>query len=602
LRFQNQIKKTEIKVNPKSHHEFIRLLFTIFIIVKRLLYLMFAVMTAYPMYGQSMEQYLDSVIFYKQIYPSKALDFGLDAISKSQNEEPSLLYLKINTRVGQILSEQLIDGQALKFYNKSLKIFSALPSAEREEKNVQLPPWVLINIGNIYFQNNDFEAAEKNYLMALENFLLFENLEMKNYGLATTYDNLAKVFLKDKNFDKSKDYFEKALEIRNTSQKIEDILYSKLSFLSLYIEENNFQEVERAFKEIQLFYNRQTKIDFVNKVIPPDLTRNYGYALIRYGRYNMAIKKYDTALVYFQDALEKLSDFVLELPTIYTYIAEVYYLKNDLSAAETIVNSNLRQISKDKFNRLKQKNLKLLESIYVKSENQDALIRVKDLLISYYINKEKDVLNKEFSKLESYLLLSSKQQEINEARITYNTYLFLMILLLVVLIFSFISLRLNLILQKSNTKKAQTEKKLIEMELKNKKLALINKTKFIFQQNQNLSYILESTRDNNTPKHNIEAKIESLLVNFKTNERFEKQFEDVYPGFFNKLVKSSKRLTQGDLRLCAFLRLNQTTKEIAQMTGVSIRTIESQKYRLKKKLNMSDKDSLITFIFSVDSD
>jgi tetratricopeptide (TPR) repeat protein len=581
LRFQNQIKKTEIKVNPKSHHEFIRLLFTIFIIVKRLLYLMFAVMTAYPMYGQSMEQYLDSVIFYKQIYPSKALDFGLDAISKSQNEEPSLLYLKINTRVGQILSEQLIDGQALKFYNKSLKIFSALPSAEREEKNVQLPPWVLINIGNIYFQNNDFEAAEKNYLMALENFLLFENLEMKNYGLATTYDNLAKVFLKDKNFDKSKDYFEKALEIRNTSQKIEDILYSKLSFLSLYIEENNFQEVERAFKEIQLFYNRQTKIDFVNKVIPPDLTRNYGYALIRYGRYNMAIKKYDTALVYFQDALEKLSDFVLELPTIYTYIAEVYYLKNDLSAAETIVNSNLRQISKDKFNRLKQKNLKLLESIYVKNGNQDALIRVKDLLISYYINKEKDVLNKEFSKLESYLLLSSKQQEINEARITYNTYLFLMILLLVVLIFSFISLRLNLILQKSNTKKAQTEKKLIEMELKNKKLALINKTKFIFQQNQNLSYILESTRDNNTPKHNIEAKIESLLVNFKTNERFEKQFEDVYPGFFNKLVKSSKRLTQGDLRLCAFLRLNQTTKEIAQMTGVSIRTIESQKYRLK---------------------
>jgi len=559
-------------------------------------------MTAYPMYGQSMEQYLDSVIFYKQIYPSKALDFGLDAISKSQNEEPSLLYLKINTRVGQILSEQLIDGQALKFYNKSLKIFSALPSAEREEKNVQLPPWVLINIGNIYFQNNDFEAAEKNYLKALENFLLFENLEMKNYGLATTYDNLAKVFLKDKNFDKSKDYFEKALEIRNTSQKIEDILYSKLSFLSLYIEENNFQEVERAFKEIQLFYNRQTKIDFVNKVIPPDLIRNYGYALIRYGRYNMAIKKYDTALVYFQDALEKLSDFVLELPTIYTYIAEVYYLKNDLSAAETIVNSNLRQISKDKFNRLKQKNLKLLESIYVKSENQDALIRVKDLLISYYINKEKDVLNKEFSKLESYLLLSSKQQEINEARITYNTYLFLMILLLVVLIFSFISLRLNLVLQKSNTKKAQTEKKLIEMELKNKKLALINKTKFISQQNQNLSYILESTRDNNTPKHNIEAKIESLLVNFKTNERFEKQFEDVYPGFFNKLVKSSKRLTQGDLRLCAFLRLNQTTKEIAQMTGVSIRTIESQKYRLKKKLNMSDKDSLITFIFSVDSD
>lgn len=559
-------------------------------------------MSASAMHGQSMQQYIDSVMYYNQINPTKALDFGLAAISKGYNEKPSLLFLKINTRVGQILSEQFIDGQAIKFFNESLKIFSALSYEEREEKNVQFPPWVFINIGNIYFRNNDFVAAEKNYLKALDNFLLYENVEMKNYGLATTYDNLAQVFLKNKNFGKSKDYFEKALEIRSTSQKSEDILYSKLGFLSLYIEENNFQAAERAFKEICLFYNKQLKINTVQEINTPDLTRNYGYALIRYGRYHMAIENYDAALVYFQNALEVLSDFIVELPIINTYLAETHYLKNDFSSAETIVNSNLRGISDDKFNQLREKNLKLLESIHVHNGNQDALLLVKDLLISYYLNKEKDVLNKEFSELESYLLLSNKQQEINEERITYNTYLFLMIILFVVLIFSFISLRLNLILQKANTKKAQTEKKLIEMELKNKKLALINKNKFITQQNQNLSYILESTRGDNIPKHNIEAKIESLLVNYKANERFEKQFEEVYPGFFNKLVKRSKRLTQNDLRLCAFLRLNQTAKEIAQMVGVSLRTIESQKYRLKKKLNLAQDDSIVTFIFSVDID
>jgi tetratricopeptide (TPR) repeat protein len=563
---------------------------------------MFAVMSASAMHGQSMQQYIDSVMYYNQINPTKALDFGLAAISKGYNEKPSLLFLKINTRVGQILSEQFIDGQAIKFFNESLKIFSALSYEEREEKNVQFPPWVFINIGNIYFRNNDFVAAEKNYLKALDNFLLYENIEKKNYGLATTYDNLAQVFLKNKNFGKSKVYFEKALEIRNTSKKSEDILYSKLGFLSLYIEEDNYQEAERAFKEICLFYNEQLKINTLQKIDTPDLTRNYGYALIRYGRYHMVIENYDAALVYFHNALKVLSDFVMELPIINTYLAKTYYLKNDISSAETIINSNLREISDDKFNQLREKNLKLLESIHVNNGNQDALLNVKDLLISYYLNKEKDVLNKEFSELESYLLLSNKQQEINEARITYNTYLFLMIILFIVLIFSFVSLRLNLILQKANTIKAQTEKKLIEMELKNKKLALINKNKFIAQQNQNLSYILESTRGDNIPKHNIEAKIESLLVNYKANERFEKQFEEVYPGFFNKLVKRSKGLTQNDLRLCAFLRLNQTTKEIAQMVGVSIRTIESQKYRLKKKLNMVQGDSIVTFIFSVDID
>lgn len=552
--------------------------------------------------AQSMQQYMDSIMHYNQINPSKALDFGLDAINKGYSEEPSLLFLKINTRVGQILSEQFIDGPAIKLFNESLKIFSTIPIDKREERKIKLPPWVLINIGNIYFRYNDFITAEKNYLKALDNFLLYENEEMQNYGLATTYDNLAHISLKNKKFGKSKDYFEKALAIRNKSQKSEDILYSKLGFLSLYLESNNFEAAERTFKEICVFYNNQLKIISEKEISTSDLTRNYGYALVRYGRYHMQIKNYDTALIYFRNALNTLSNFIVELPKIKTYLAETYYLKNDFSSAETIVDSNLKEISGEKFNQLREKNLKLIESIHFQNGNQDKLLKVKDILISYYLNREKNLLNKELSKLESYLLMNNKQQEINEARITYNTYLFLMIILFVILIFSFISLRLNLILQKANTKKAQTEKKLIEMELKNKKLALINKNKFISQQNQNLSYILESTRGDNIPKHNIKAKIESLLVNYKANERFEKQFEEVYPGFFNKLVKRSKRLTQNDLRLCAFLRLNQTTKEIAQMAGVSIRTIESQKYRLKKKLHLAQKESIITFIFSIDSE
>ena len=79
-----------------------------------------------------------------------------------------------------------------------------------------------------------------------------------------------------------------------------------------------------------------------------------------------------------------------------------------------------------------------------------------------------------------------------------------------------------------------------------------------------------------------------------------KKFDEVYPGYFNKLIKYSNKLTQNDLRLCAYIRLNQTTKEIAQMCGVSIRTIESQKYRLRKKLKLSKDQSLTTFLFSLD--
>lgn len=562
----------------------------------------FCVLGIHSLTAQTLQQYMDSVMHYNQINPDKALSFGLEAISKGYEEGPSMLFLKINTRVGQILSEQYIDGQAIKFHNESLKIFSGIPIEEREEKKVHLPPWVLINIGNIYFRNKNYPTAEENYLKALENFMLYQDEEMKNFGLATTYDNLALISIKNKDFKKSKEYFEKASLLRNSIQKSEDILYSKLGFLLLYIEEDNFASVETTFKEICDYYSAQIKEIPEEEISTVALTRNYGYALTRIGTYHMKLKNYDSAIGYFHSALETLASFKVEIPSIKTDLAEAYFLKGNLSKALKMTKTNLNEIKGENFNQLQEKNLNLQASIYSQNGNQEGLLAVKDKLISFYLKKEKNVLNKEFSKLESYFLLTNKQQEINEAKIKYNTYLFLLILVCIFLIFLFISVRLNLNLQKANAHKAETEKKLIEMELKNKNLALINKTKFISQQNENLIYILESTRNKEDTQEKIEAKIETLLTNFKTNERFEKQFDEVYPGFFNKLIKRSKRLTQNDLRLCAFLRLNQTTKEIAQMCGVSLRTIESQKYRLKKKLNLLQDESLVTFVFSVDAE
>lgn len=555
---------------------------------------------AFTLSAQSMQQYLDSVMLYNQINPDKALNFGLDAIRKGYDEGPSLMLLKINTRVGQILSEQHIDGQAIRYLNESLVIFSGIPLDEREEKKVSFPPWVLVNIGNIYFRNENYLLAKENYLKALDNFKLFEDQEMKNYGLATVYDNLALISLSSKNFKTSEEYFNKASKIRGTLQKNEDLLYSKLGFLQLYIEMNNHKAVDNIFREICDFYRDKVKLISEKDVSSSFLTRNYGYALIRIGVYHMKLKKYDEALNYFENALDVLSSFKVELPIIETYLTEIHYLKNDLTRAKKSANVNINKLSKNNFNKLREKNLQILESIYTRQNKKDSLLIVKNSLISFYVNKEKNIINKEFSRLESYLLLAQKQQEMNEEKITYNTYVFILIIMCVVFVFLFISVRLNLNLQKAISQKAQIDKKLIQMELKNKNLALINKTKFISQQNTNLNYILESTRNKYYSQDKIEAKIETLLTNFRVNEKFEKQFDEVYPGYFNKLIKYSNKLTQNDLRLCAYIRLNQTTKEIAQMCGVSIRTIESQKYRLRKKLKLSKDQSLTTFLFSLD--
>ncbi|MDR1556920.1 MAG: hypothetical protein LBS88_07830 [Tannerellaceae bacterium] len=70
----------------------------------------------------------------------------------------------------------------------------------------------------------------------------------------------------------------------------------------------------------------------------------------------------------------------------------------------------------------------------------------------------------------------------------------------------------------------------------------------------------------------------------------------VHENFFHKLKEDYPELTPGDLRICALLRLNIPTKDIARMQNLSIRGIEAARYRLRKKLNLPEGKSLVEFL------
>ncbi|MFS3004714.1 helix-turn-helix transcriptional regulator, partial [Bacteroides uniformis] len=59
------------------------------------------------------------------------------------------------------------------------------------------------------------------------------------------------------------------------------------------------------------------------------------------------------------------------------------------------------------------------------------------------------------------------------------------------------------------------------------------------------------------------------------------------------------RLTATDLRFCALLRLNLSTKDIAQMTNLTIRGVEAARYRLRKKLDIPDGTGLVDFLIDL---
>lgn len=79
---------------------------------------------------------------------------------------------------------------------------------------------------------------------------------------------------------------------------------------------------------------------------------------------------------------------------------------------------------------------------------------------------------------------------------------------------------------------------------------------------------------------------------------FQDNFDLIHENFFRKLSEQYTELTPSDLRLCALLRLNYSSKEIAKMLNLTLRGVESARYRLRKKLQLDESENLTSFIIN----
>ena len=85
----------------------------------------------------------------------------------------------------------------------------------------------------------------------------------------------------------------------------------------------------------------------------------------------------------------------------------------------------------------------------------------------------------------------------------------------------------------------------------------------------------------------------------KNWERFETHFDQVHGNFFKNLRAKYPELTPKDQKLCAYLRMNLATKEIAPLLNISVRGVEISRYRLRKKLNLDSDTNLVSFIMEI---
>jgi DNA-binding CsgD family transcriptional regulator/tetratricopeptide (TPR) repeat protein len=91
-------------------------------------------------------------------------------------------------------------------------------------------------------------------------------------------------------------------------------------------------------------------------------------------------------------------------------------------------------------------------------------------------------------------------------------------------------------------------------------------------------------------------KIESELGAENDWERFALHFGHVHPGFTERLAKEHPSLTPAEIKICSLLKVNLSNKEISNLLSIDVRTVEIHRGRVRKKLSLTRKDSLASFL------
>lgn len=552
----------------------------------------------------------DSVKLIRGIQPLKAINMLLE-IADTQKDFPTPQLTSTYNIIADILFKQGLYSESLSYFKLSLDCFT-LTRNNFPSTNVTYPPWILINIGNVYFHNKNFEKAYEYFQMAQENFQETKE-HNKQYGLPTAYDNIGKVFFEKGNRDSALLYFQKSLKIREENKLKGAMIYSYNNLMTLVSPGNQ----SLAFKYEKIVDSLYKQISFMPN--QPDalinIETNYGIFNYMLGLFYYKSNEFEKSLYYLNKSSEFLSNSFNDKINSELLIAKCQIALNNYNQAESILINNLNYLTNIGVNSplLKVKIYNLLDKIYTDLSKQDQLISIKDSIINStaYISNNK--LSKSILSLETSLLLDEKQRELNEELVNYYYLVFGLVIAIILFVILIVSLRLNINFQKEKNKRLAVQKELINTELKNKQLELIGTTSYIEQRNSYLENLRDNLKNkssagkspdlnNNGSKVNsdLTKQLDQIIGSRNSFESFNNQFTKAFPDFFKNLISLHPNLSSTDLQLCAYIKLNQSNQDIASIKNLSLRTVESQRYRLRKKLKIEKTIDLFNYLTKLD--
>ncbi len=462
-------------------------------------------------------------------YYSKALELYLETGSKQD-------IAQLHSHIGSVCKTLGDYDKAIEHCRASLKLFEALD----DKAGIAYLYRVL---GSVYKYQGDYDKALHYYSGG---YRLSEELGNRN-GMASAYNNMGIIHLLMHDVEKAFEFYRKSLSINlaDGNEYMASINYGNIGVAHL----------ELGVMDSAMYYisKRRTLLIKMNdrKGMVASLEA-FGDYYYKAGEYEEALNNYMQGLAQSQELglLESRKDILKSLSSLYEtrgdYNTSLAYYKAYVNLKDSIL-------------------------------NQETLRRMEHAELEYAYHKE-----------QQEILIQNQRRKVIRA-VIYGTLLFSVLAFF--LAFRFQNIKLK---QKSLQKQAiKLEKQQLEAELVLKDKELFSKALYLAERNSLIHKIIERLEETQAEQWARASTINDILEdlrfssNAQTWEEFEYIFLKVHPDFFNALVTQFPNLSPNERRLCAFLRLNLSTKDISNITHQSVHSLTVARTRLRKKLGIA---------------
>ncbi|MEL1244940.1 tetratricopeptide repeat protein [Flavobacterium sp. DGU11] len=479
-------------------------------------------------------------------------------------------------------------------------------------------------LGKFYVQNNEYTVALDYYLKARDYFQSQNDM----INLAVSYNGLGILYFEMGDYDNSVINFNKAYTIYTKvgNKRGIGVFYANLG--SVFSTKSDFKRAN--------FYQKKS-LDIFNSL---NDTVSIASCMINISNNDRELKNYDSSFKMLDEALrlsEKINNDRLKERVLHN-LGLNYLAKRDLKNAHYYFNEELSLSDKMKF---AGGRLGALEQLSYVTKLQgryadhalmtERYYKLKDSVFGSEVKQKIEELKwaNEFEKssLEKKLLLSKYQIEREKSSLLLIVSVMIGIVSVLVLgiVWLFFrnnkkSLKLSEIenerLQEKidfehlNFEKEKAEKEILklrsvhqdlELETKNREITSISLQ--LLGKNNLMAEIAEILDKNSKTPNKIESDLRSILFHNQNQkkdwEKFREVFEKVHPGFFTEIKSRFSSLTATDIRICAYIRIRMSLNEVASLLNISLQSLHTSRYRIRKKLNLDTQQSLDDFICEI---